>query len=52
VTKMEKGEHLVWCKNIEDLAEAIQTLKTKKFSSFKPKQFSLEEVIKELIVSE
>jgi len=52
VTKMEKGEHLVWCKNIEDLAEAIQTAKTKKFSSFRPKQFSLEEVIKELIASD
>lgn len=51
VTKMEKGGHLVWCKNIEDIAEAIQTAKTKKFSSFKPKQFSLGEIIKELIAS-
>lgn len=51
VTKMEKGGHLVWCKDIDDLANAIQTAKTKKFASFKPRQFSLEEVIKELASS-
>ncbi|MHA1137337.1 MAG: glycosyltransferase [Candidatus Thorarchaeota archaeon] len=51
VTKMEKGGHLVWCKDIDDLANAIQTAKTKKFASFKPRQFSLEEVIKELAPS-
>ncbi|MGY5879818.1 MAG: PssE/Cps14G family polysaccharide biosynthesis glycosyltransferase [Candidatus Thorarchaeota archaeon] len=48
VTKMEKGGHLVWCKDIDDLAVAIQMAKTKKFAAFTPKQFSLEEIIREL----
>jgi len=51
VTKMEKGGHLVWCKDIEDLADAIQIAKAKNFTAFKPRQFSLEEVIKELASS-
>lgn len=48
VTKMEKGGHLVWCKDIDDLASAIKTAKTKKFVSFKPRRFSLKAVIQEL----
>jgi len=51
VTMMEKGGHLVWCKDIDDLADSIQTARTKKFASFKPRQFSIEEVIKELVSS-
>ena len=51
VTMMEKGNHLIWCKEIDDLADSIQTAKTKTFASFTPKQFSLVEVIKELASS-
>ena len=51
VTMMEKGGHLIWAKEIDDLAESIQIAKTKTFASFTPKQFSLIEVIKELASS-
>ena len=48
VTKMEKGNHLLWCKDIEDLASMIKSAKSKTFTQFKPEQLVLLKVIEEL----
>lgn len=48
VTKMEKGNHLLWCKDIEDLANIIKIAKTKTFTQFKPERLVLSKVIEEL----
>ena len=48
VTKMEKGNHLVWCKNIDDLAKMIETAKKKNITQFRPQRLILSKVIKEL----
>ena len=49
VTKMERGNHLLWCKDIEDLASMINTAKTKEFAKFSPERLSIARVIRELI---
>ena len=48
VTKMERGKHLIWCKNIDDIAESIELARTKQFKSFKPKKLVLSELISEI----
>jgi len=48
VTKMEKGEHLVWCKDIGDLADSIDSARTLEFKRFKPKQLALSDLIKKI----
>jgi len=48
VTKMEKGNHLLWCKDIEELANVIDTAKAKVFVKFVPEKISLPKLIEEL----
>jgi beta-1,4-N-acetylglucosaminyltransferase len=48
VTKMEKGNHLIWCKDIDNMAESIELAQTKQFEIFKPKQLILSELISEI----
>ncbi|MFW9848202.1 MAG: glycosyltransferase [Candidatus Thorarchaeota archaeon] len=40
VTKMEKGLHLIWCKETDDLMSCIQKAKTMKFEKFDPEILS------------
>ena len=51
VTKMEKGEHLIWCRDINQLLECIQEARTMAFRMFKPKQLILSEIIEEVTSS-
>lgn len=48
VTKMEKGEHLVWCKELDELEDAIHTASTMQFKRFEPEQIILPDLIKEI----
>ena len=51
VTKMEKGEHLIWCKELGGLEGSILTALTKEFKLFKPTQLILSDLIKEITSS-
>lgn len=51
VTKMEKGEHLIWCKDITQLLASIEKAHTMKFVQFKPKQLNLAMIIREVLSS-
>ena len=46
VTKMEEGDHLIWCKDIEDLKECIKTAAKKDFKQFQPAQLKLGQIMK------
>jgi UDP-N-acetylglucosamine transferase subunit ALG13 len=48
VTKMEKGGHLIWCKDIRDMAVCIESAATKNFTKFQPVQLDLTNIIKEI----
>ena len=48
VTKMEKGEHLIWCKELDELESSIHSASTMQFKRFKPKQLVLSELIEEI----
>jgi len=48
VTKMEKGAHLIWCKELDGLEGSIHAALTKEFKRFKPKQLILSDLIKEI----
>ncbi len=45
VTKMEKGNHLVWCKKIDSLGTSIQTARKMDFKKFEPEQLNLNSVL-------
>ena len=51
VTKMEKGNHLIWCKDIGDLANSIEIANQKEFKQFQPNQLVLSKLIEEVISS-
>ncbi|MDH4214110.1 MAG: hypothetical protein OEV85_09335 [Candidatus Thorarchaeota archaeon] len=51
VTKMEKGKHLIWCKDITQLLSSIEKAQTIEFRQFKPKQLNLSEILKEITSS-
>jgi len=51
VTKMEKGEHLIWCRDITQLLVSIEKAHTMTFKQFKPKQLDLSAIIREVISS-
>jgi len=46
---MEEGDHLIWCKNIDELENAIRTAASKQFEQFKPRRLILSDVIAEVI---
>ena len=48
VTKMEAGNHLIWCKETEDLDECIKTAVKKDFKRFQPDQLKLADLIREI----
>jgi UDP-N-acetylglucosamine transferase subunit ALG13 len=48
VTKMEKGNHLIWCRDINQLLDSIEKARTAQFKQFRPKQLILSEIIKEV----
>ena len=48
VTKMEKGEHLIWCKELDELESSIHSASTMKFKRFEPKQLILSDLIEEI----
>lgn len=48
VTKMEKGDHLIWCKNIGNLADSIEIATKKKFKRFQPERLVLSKLIEEI----
>ena len=48
VTKMEKGNHLIWCKNIDELEASIEIASKKEFKPFRPTQLNLSKVIREI----
>ena len=49
VTKMEKGEHLILCRDITQLQDCIERARTVKFIRFKPRQLILSEILKQII---
>jgi UDP-N-acetylglucosamine transferase subunit ALG13 len=49
VTKMEKGGHLVWCKSVDQLKEAIDRARTMDFTVFQPKKLDLSSVLSDLL---
>ena len=51
VTKMEKGDHLIWCKDISGLANAIEIATKKEFKRFQPERLVLSKLIEEIISS-
>ncbi len=46
--KMEKGSHLLWCKDIENLYDCIQAAKSKKFDKFQPEILSTTKLLEEV----
>ncbi len=51
VAKMEKGEHLIWCRKTNQLLDCIDRARTMTFRQFKPRQLILSEIIKEITSS-
>ena len=51
VTKMEKGEHLIWCKGLDELKSSIHSASTMEFKRFEPKQLILSDLINEITSS-
>lgn len=51
VSKMEKGGHLIWCRNLGELLECIERASSMQFMQFKPKRLSLQEVIRQIMSS-
>ena len=45
VTKMEKGGHLIWCRELDELERAIHTASTMQFKRFEPKKLILSDLI-------
>lgn len=51
VTKMEKGKHLIWCRDVTQLLSSIEKAQTIEFRQFKPKQLNLSEILQEITSS-
>jgi UDP-N-acetylglucosamine transferase subunit ALG13 len=45
VTKMEKGQHLIYCKSLHSLKESIEKAREMKFKKFNPEQLDLNKVL-------
>ncbi len=48
VTKMEEGDHLIWCKELDELESSIHTASSMQFKRFEPKQLILSKLIEEI----
>ena len=49
VTKMEKADHLVWCRDVNDLLRCIEKARSMIFKQFKPDKLNLSMAIKQII---
>ena len=49
VTKMEKGDHLVWCKSVATLKTSIEKAHKLEFKTFSPQQLNLNRVLENLL---
>ncbi len=48
VTKMEKGGHLIWCRDLNSLKTSIEKARNMEFKAFKPEQLNLKVVLNRL----
>jgi len=48
VTKMEKGQHLIWCKSLNELINCIEKARNMDIQPFVPRKIKLSEIIKEI----
>ena len=48
ITKMEKGGHLIWCKDIESIQSSIEQAKKANFIVFNPDRLNLKDVLASL----
>ena len=48
VTKMEKGGHLIWCRETNQLLDCIEKARMMAFRQFEPKHLMLSEIIEEI----
>ncbi len=48
VTKMKEGDHLIWCKELDELESSIHTASSMQFKRFEPKQLILSKLIEEI----
>lgn len=49
VTKMERGGHLIWCRELKDLAACIESAASKNFVRFQPQRLNLSQIITDLL---
>lgn len=49
VTKMEKGDHLVWYKSVATLKTSIEKARKLEFKTFSPQQLNLKRVLENLL---
>jgi UDP-N-acetylglucosamine transferase subunit ALG13 len=49
VTKMEKGNHLVWCKDLDSMKVSIEKARQMDFKIFTPSQMKLNDVLESLV---
>ncbi|MFX1485314.1 MAG: glycosyltransferase, partial [Promethearchaeota archaeon] len=49
LTILEKGGHLVWCKEIEQLKETIEKARIMKFNIFQPDRLDIKSVLRDLL---
>lgn len=45
VTKMEKGSHLIWCRDVHQLLKCIEEARTMTFKPFKPEKLDFRKAI-------
>ncbi|MHA1948574.1 MAG: glycosyltransferase [Candidatus Thorarchaeota archaeon] len=49
VTKMEQGGHLIWCKGVDNLKDAIEKARMMKFTIFQPDRLNLNSILGDLL---
>jgi beta-1,4-N-acetylglucosaminyltransferase len=51
VIKMERGGHLIWCRDIRDLLKCIEKARTMTFRQFSPERLDLSKAIRQITSS-
>ena len=49
VTKMEKGGHLIWCRDLGSLKASIEKARKMEFKTIKPEQLNLNRLLENLL---
>ena len=49
VTKMEKGGHLIWCRDLSSLKPALEKARKREFKIFRPEQLNLNRVLENIL---